>query len=95
LYAWSWNYWAIIKVSLLVSSPRYSFRDKLGRYFLYGSGQATRRERERERELSGIAMLLLLLLSIMSVYQETDDVLRCNQASAAAAAVAVAVMHGM
>jgi len=40
-------------------------------------------------------MLLLLQLSIMSVYQETDDVLRCNQASAAAAAVAVAVMHGM
>jgi len=41
-------------------------------------------------------MLLLLLLSIMSVYQEPDDVLvRCNQASAAAAAVAVAVMHGM
>jgi len=87
----------MIKVSLFVSSPRYSFRDKLGRYFLYGIGQATRRERERERELSGIAMLLLLLLllSIMSVYQETDDVLRCNQASAAAAAVAVAVMHGM
>jgi len=40
-------------------------------------------------------LLLLLQLSIMSVYQETDDVLRCNQASAAAAAVAVAVMHGM
>jgi len=85
----------MIKVSLLVSSPRYSFRDKLGRYFFYTGAGKRHGESERERELSGIAMLLLLLLSIMSVYQETDDVLRCNQASAAAAAVAVAVMHGM
>ena len=84
----------MIKVSLLVSSPRYSFRDKLGRYFFIRE-RASDTARATERELSGIAMLLLLLLSIMSVYQETDDVLRCNQASAAAAAVAVAVMHGM